>query len=62
VVADDLGDDVEQLRRHRDHSLPVGLRRGDHQQRDDLVVGALELTDRQVGQLTAATASGTTMV
>jgi hypothetical protein len=54
VAADDGGDDGddgEQLSRHRNDALAVGLGRGDHQQRDDLAIGALLLADAEVGEL-----------
>ena len=51
VAADDCRDDGEQFGRHREDTLPVGLGRGDDQQRDDLAVGALVLADAEVGEL-----------
>ncbi|WTN35974.1 hypothetical protein OHQ89_47455 [Streptomyces canus] len=47
---DDLGDHVEQFGGHGDDPLAIGLGRGDHQQSDDLAVGALVLPDAQVAQ------------
>ena len=45
------GDDVEQFGGHRDDPFAVGLGRGDHQQGDDLAVGALVLADAELGEL-----------
>jgi hypothetical protein len=39
VAADDCRDDGEQFSRHRDDTLPVGLGRGDDQQRDTSPLG-----------------------
>ncbi len=50
VPADHLGDDVEQLTGHGDDTFAVALGRADHQQSDDLAVGALVVADAQVGQ------------
>jgi hypothetical protein len=50
VAADDCRDDGEQFSRHRDDTLPVGLGRGDDQQRDDLAVGALILADAEMSE------------
>lgn len=52
VSADDGHDDVGELGRHRYDPLPVGLRQGDHQERDDLAVGPL------TGGCSAASAPG----
>lgn len=51
VSADDRRDHVEELGGHRDHSLAVGFRRRDDQQRDDLATGPLVLPDAQVAEL-----------
>lgn len=51
VPTDDLRDDMEQLRRHRDDTFPVALGRADDQQRDYLPAGPLVLPDTQVSQL-----------
>ena len=58
LAADELGDDVEQLRRDRDDPFAVGLGRGDHQQGDDLAVGALVLAEaRWVSSSSSSTAA-----
>jgi hypothetical protein len=51
VPANDLGDRVQQLGRHRDHPFPVGLGRRDHQQGHHLAVGPVEPPQGQVRQL-----------
>jgi hypothetical protein len=51
VPADDRRDDREKLGGHRHDAFPVGLGRGDDEQRDDFAVRALVLADAQLGDL-----------
>jgi hypothetical protein len=44
-------EDVGEVGGHRDDAFAVRLGRGDHEKRDDVSVGALVLTDAELGQL-----------